>query len=90
MLIVDRYYRKIESVKDNIDNSLEITGILLKLKEHEATLRNYEDRFYNFQRMINTSNQMFNTNENNIFSNLEKIGGIKNDVSSNLENNIYK
>ena len=54
ILIVDRYYRKIESIKDNIDNSLEITGILLKLKKHEATLRNYEDRFNNFQRMINT------------------------------------
>ena len=36
--MVGRYIRKIESVKDNIENSIKISGILLKLKEHHGKL----------------------------------------------------
>ena len=37
--MVDRYYRKIESVKNDIENSMQISSILLKLKEYDDDLR---------------------------------------------------
>ena len=36
--MVDRYWRKIESVENNIENAMEISGILLKLKEYDEKL----------------------------------------------------
>ena len=32
--MVDRYWKKIESVTDDIENSLKISGMLLKIKEN--------------------------------------------------------
>ena len=40
--MVDRYWRKVESVKDNIENSMRISGILLKLKEYDEKLSNLD------------------------------------------------
>ena len=36
--MVDCYLRKIESVRNNIENSRQISGVLLKLKEHDEKL----------------------------------------------------
>ena len=36
--MVDRYYRKIESVENNIENTIQISSILLKLKEYDGKL----------------------------------------------------
>ena len=37
--MVDRYWRQeINSVKDNIENSMQISSILLKLKEYDEKL----------------------------------------------------
>ena len=33
--MVDRYFRKIKSVENDIDNSMQISSILLKLKEYD-------------------------------------------------------
>ena len=35
----DRYYRKIKSVENDIENSIQISSILLKLKEHDEKIR---------------------------------------------------
>ena len=67
--MVDRYWRKIESVENNIENSMQISSILLKLKE-------YDEKLGNLSKIGN--------NENNISSNLTKIDNNKNDISSNL------
>ena len=85
--MVNRYYRKIESVSDNIENSLQTSSLLLKINEHETTLKNYNDRFNNFQRIINgynckihISNQTTTSNRNNISSNLTKITENENNI----------
>ena len=36
--MVDAYWRRIEIVKDEIENSLQISSILLKLKEYDEKL----------------------------------------------------
>ena len=36
--MVDRYWRKVESVEDNIENSLQTSSTLLKLKEYDEKL----------------------------------------------------
>ena len=77
--MVDRYYRKIEDVENDIENAMQISSILLKIKENDKKLGNLSK---------------IGDNESNISSNLGKIGENKNDIASNLgkietnENNI--
>ena len=77
--MVDRYYRKIEDVENDIENAMQISSILLKLK-------GYDEKLSDLSKIGN--------NENNISSNLSKIGNNENNISSNLskignnENNI--
>ena len=56
--MVDRYYRKINDVENDIENGIQISSILLKLK-------GYDDKFGDLLKIGN--------NENNISSNLTKI-----------------
>ena len=67
--MVDRYWRQIESVENNIENAMQISGILLKLKE-------YDNKLSDFGKIED--------NENNISSNLSKIEDNENNISSNL------
>ena len=77
--MVDKYWRKIESVENNIENAMQISSILLKLKGYDKKLERLSK---------------IDTNKNNISSNLSKIGGNENNISSNIskigdnENNI--
>ena len=64
--MVDRYWRKIES----IENSMQISSILLKFKE-------YDEKLIDLSKIEN--------NENNISSNLGKINDNENSISNNLE-----
>ena len=68
--MVDRYYREIEDVKDNIENAMLISSILLKLK-------GYDDEIDTNENNISTNLSKINNNETNISSNLEKINDIK-------------
>ena len=36
--MVDRYYRKIDDVENDIENAMQISSILLKLKEYDEKL----------------------------------------------------
>ena len=67
--MVDQYWRKIESVENDIENSMQISSILLKLK-------GYDEKLDDLSKIEN--------NENNISSNLGKIDTNKNNISSNL------
>ena len=72
--MVDRYYRKIESVENDIENSIQISGILLKLSQYDEKLSDLSK---------------IDTNTNNISSNLGKIDTNKsniNEINSNLSN----
>ena len=40
--MVDRYYRKIESVENDIENAMQISSILLKLKEYDEKLGDFK------------------------------------------------
>ena len=77
--MVDRYYRKIENVENEIENSIQISGILLKLKEHDDLSNNNKNKLIEL--------------ENNILSkskNYEKIFNIdSDDFNFNRDNNYY-
>ena len=91
--MVDQYYRKIEDVENDIENAMQISGILLKLKGYDKKLDDLEKISDNSNK-ISSNFGKINTNENNISSNLGKINTNENNISSNLgkintnENNI--
>ena len=91
--MVDRYYRKIESVENDIENAIQISGILLKLKGYDEKLGELS-KINNNKNNISSNLSKINDNENNISSNLSKINDNENNISSNLskigdnENNI--
>ena len=68
--MVDRYWREIESVENDIENAMQISGILLKLKGYDKKLEGLSK---------------INTNEGNISSNLEKINSHSSTISSNFK-----
>ena len=67
--MVDSYYRKIEDVRNDIENSIQISSILLKLVE-------YDEKLSDLSKIGNT--------ENNISSHLGKITTNEGAISSNL------
>ena len=81
--MVDRYYREIEDVENDIENAMQISGILLKLK-------GYNNKFDDLSKINDNSNNIstnlgkINTNENNISTNLGKINSNTDNISTNL------
>ena len=75
--MVDRYYRKIESVENNIENAMQISSILLKLKGYDEKLEGLSKIDTN---NISTNSAQTNNNENSISNNLEKINDIENNI----------
>ena len=82
--MVDRYWRKIESVENDIVNSMQISNIKLKLKEYDEKLGDLS-KIGNNENNISFNLGKINTNKNDISSNLEIINTNKNDISSSLE-----
>ena len=78
--MVDRYHREIEDVKNDIENAIQISSILLKLKGYDDDLLKISDNENN----ISSNLSKIDDNENNISSNLGKIGNNENNISSNL------
>ena len=72
--MVDRYWRKYESVENDIENSMQISSILLKLK-------GYDEKLSDLSKIGN--------NESNISSNLTKINNIENDMNIKIRKDIY-
>ena len=81
--MVDRYWRKIESVENDIENSMQISSILLKLKGYDEKLGDLS-KIGNNENNISSNLSKIGNNENNISSNLSKIGNNENNISSNL------
>ena len=71
--MVDRYYRKIEDVENNIENAMQISSILLKLKGYDNDLEKIDTNENN----ILTNLEKIDDNKTNISNNLEKIDNIK-------------
>ena len=80
--MVDRYWRKIESVENDIENSMQISSILLKLKENDKKLDDLS-KIGNNENNISSNISKIGDNKNNISSNLSKIGNNENNISSN-------
>ena len=81
--MADRYYRKIETIKDNFENSLQISSILLKLKGYDEKLNDLT-KIGNNETSISSNLTKIGNNENSISSNLAKIENVENSLSSNL------
>ena len=77
--MVDRYYRKIESVENDIENAIQISGILLKLKGYDNKLDDLS-KIGNNENSISSNFEKINDNEIDIPSNLTKIGNNKNSI----------
>ena len=91
--MVDRYYRKIEDVENDIENAIQISSILLKLEGYDKKLGDLS-KIGDNENNISSNLTRIGDNENNISSKLSKIGDNENNISSNLskigdnENNI--
>ena len=96
--MVDKYYRKIDNVGNDIENSIQISGILLKLKEYDEKLGDLS-KIGNNENNISSNSKKKDANKNNISSNSKKIttnedefhliqkkiDANKDDISSNLK-----
>ena len=71
-IMTDRYWREIEDVENDIENAMQISSILLKLKGYDANLEKIDDNENN----ISSNLGKIDNNENNISNNLEKIDNI--------------
>ena len=88
--MVDRYYRKIEDVENDIENAMQISSILLKLKGYDDDLGKIDTNEGNISSnlgkintntgSISTNSGLISTNTGNISSNLGKINNIENDL----------
>ena len=95
--MVDKYYRKIESVENDIENSIQISSILLKLKGYDEKLsdlskiENNQKSINNNKNDINNNIPGINNNKNDITNNQKSINNNKNNINNNkndINNNI--
>ena len=78
--MVDRYWRKIEDVENDIENAMQISSILLKLKGYDDDLEKIDTNENNISSnlsKIEDNETNISTNLSNIEDNLEKIDDIK-------------
>ena len=91
--MVDRYWRKIEDIKNDIENAMQISAILLKLKGYDNKLDDLS-KISDNENNISTNSGVISTNKNNISTNSGLINTNKNNISTNSgkintnENNI--
>ena len=74
--MVDRYWREIEDVENDIENAMQISGILLKLKGYDDDLGKIDTNTGS----ISTNSGLINTNTGNISSNTGLITNIENNL----------
>ena len=82
--MVVKYYRKIDNVGNDIENSVQISSFLLKLKGYDEKLSDLSKIGYN-ENNISSNSKKIDANKNNISSNLGKIDANKDNISSNLK-----
>ena len=77
--MVDRYYRKIEDVENDIENAMQISNILLKLKRYDDDLGKIDTNENN----ISTNSGLISTNTGDISTNSGLISTNTGDISTN-------
>ena len=70
--MVDRYWREIEDVENDIENAMQISSILLKLKEYDDDLGKIDTNTSS----ISDNSDLINKNTSSISNNLGKIDNI--------------
>ena len=70
--MVDRYWREIEDAENDIENAMQISNILLKLKGYDNDLGKIDTNENN----ISSNLEKINDNENSISNTLKKISNI--------------
>ena len=78
-IMVDRYWRKIVTVKDSVANSLQISSILLKLKGYDEKLSE-----------IDTTKTNISANLTKIKNNETNISSIENNMNIKIKKDIYE
>ena len=78
--MVDRYWREIEDVENDIENAMQISGILLKLKGYDNDLSKIDDNENN----ISSNLGKINNNSSTISTNFKQIIKNTGNISSNL------
>ena len=76
--VVDKYYRRIIQNIDNVRMKFDVSGLLVKSKEHDSKIDTNKNN-------ISSNLSKINTNVSDISSNLSKINTNESDISSNLE-----
>ena len=71
-IMVDQYWREIEKVENDIENAMQISSILLKLKGYDEDIEKIDTNENNIADNLGK----IGDNENNISNNLEKIDNI--------------
>ena len=88
-MMVDRYYRKIEDVENDIENAMQISGILLKLKGYDEkldSLSKIDTNTYNISTnsgQISTNTSAISTNSGQISTNTSAISTNSGQISTN-------
>ena len=80
--MVDRYWREIENIKNDIENAMQISAILLKLKAYDNKLDDLS-KISDNENNISTNSGEISTNTGAISTNSKQISTNKNDVSIN-------
>ena len=80
--MVDRYYRKINDVENDIENAMQISSILLKLKGYDKKLEGLS-KIRDNESAISSNLGKISTNEGNISSNTGRITTNESAISSN-------
>ena len=74
--MVDRYYRKIESVENDTENAMQISSILLKLKGYDEKLGDLSK--------IDTNTDNISTNSGQISTNTSAISNKSGQINNNI------
>ena len=86
--IVDKYYRRIVQNIDNVTMKFDISGLLVKSKEHDSKIDMNKENISEKLTLINSKSNIIETNKNNISQNLtlieSKFETNKNNISENL------
>ena len=80
--MTDRYWRKIEDVENDIENAMQISGILLKLKGYDDKLGELSNIDTNTNNISSNSGQI-STNTDNISTNSGQISTNTSSISTN-------
>ena len=80
--MVDRYWREIESVENDIENAMQISSILLKLKGYDNKLDDLS-KISDNENNISTNSGQISTNTGAISTNSEQISTNENNISIN-------